>query len=75
MMGLIMANSEHIRLNIPPGLPQAPATVRQIAEQQKADAGSIKWHAHFAAAQQAAHESNKPILLFQMMGRLSDKFC
>jgi hypothetical protein len=36
--------------------------------------GKVRWHADFAAACRA-RESGKPVLLFQMMGRLDDQFC
>jgi hypothetical protein len=42
---------------------------------QKTDQGKVRWHTDFATAQQAARQSHKPILLFQLMGRLGDKFC
>jgi hypothetical protein len=41
----------------------------------KVEPGKVRWHADFAAACRAAKESGKPVLLFQMMGRLDDKFC
>jgi hypothetical protein len=37
--------------------------------------GKVKWHADFAAACAAARKSNKPVLLFQMMGKLDEQFC
>jgi hypothetical protein len=41
----------------------------------KVEPGKVNWHPDFATACQAAHLSGKPVLLFQMMGRLDDKFC
>ncbi|HEY9717775.1 MAG TPA: hypothetical protein V6C69_09920 [Trichormus sp.] len=38
-------------------------------------AGMVRWHADFATACLAAGKSGKPIFLFQMMGRLDQKFC
>ena len=38
-------------------------------------AGRVRWHADFDAACTAARRSGKPVLLFQMMGRLDQKFC
>lgn len=38
-------------------------------------AGKVRWHADFATACLAAGRSGKPIFLFQMMGRLDQKFC
>ena len=37
--------------------------------------GLIRWHATFADACKAAAKSRKPVLLFQMMGKLDDLFC
>jgi hypothetical protein len=37
--------------------------------------GKVRWHADFAAACRAAWTSGKPVLLFQMMGNLDDRFC
>ena len=35
----------------------------------------IDWHADLDAAQLAAAKSGKPILLFQLLGKLDDEFC
>lgn len=37
--------------------------------------GLVRWHASFAAAQEAAQRSGKPVLLFHMMGHLDRQFC
>ena len=37
--------------------------------------GRVRWHPTFAAACAAARLSKKPVLLFQMMGKLDDQFC
>jgi hypothetical protein len=37
--------------------------------------GLVKWHPTFAEACAASRRSGKPVLLFQMMGKLDDKFC
>jgi hypothetical protein len=37
--------------------------------------GLVKWHSSFAAACETSRKSGKPVLLFQMMGKLDDKFC
>ena len=37
--------------------------------------GQLRWHADFTAACEAAKKSRKPVLLFQMMGKLDDQFC
>jgi hypothetical protein len=41
----------------------------------KAEPGAVKWHATFDDACKAAAKSGKPVLLFQMMGKLDEKFC
>ncbi len=41
----------------------------------KVEPGKVTWHADFAAACAAAQRSKKPVLLFQMMGRLDNQFC
>jgi hypothetical protein len=45
------------------------------AANPKVEPGKVKWHADFAAACEAARKSGKPVLLFQMMGRLDQQFC
>ncbi|MFL5328872.1 MAG: hypothetical protein ACJ8C4_08140 [Gemmataceae bacterium] len=37
--------------------------------------GMVHWHPSCAAAMAAASKSGKPVLLFQMMGRLDHQFC
>jgi hypothetical protein len=37
--------------------------------------GKVQWHADLATACAAAARSGKPVLLFQMMGKLDDQFC
>jgi hypothetical protein len=41
----------------------------------KVEPGKVKWHADLDAACSAAKKSGKPVLLFQMMGKLDDQFC
>ena len=41
----------------------------------KVEPGKVKWHATFDAACAAVRRSGKPVLLFQMMGKLDDQFC
>ena len=57
------------------------------ADNPKVEPGKVQWHGSFAAACQAAADaaailhlrqlakSGKPVLLFQMMGKLDDRFC
>ena len=44
-------------------------------ENPKVTPGKIKWHADFETACRAAKQSGKPVLLFQMMGNLDERFC
>ena len=37
--------------------------------------GLVRWHADFDAARAAASISGKPVLLFQLLGRLDEEFC
>ncbi len=37
--------------------------------------GRVVWHPSFAAACKASQVSRKPVLLFQMMGKLDEQFC
>ena len=51
-----------------------PASGKQFVN-PKVQPGDVRWHASFAAACEAAKKSGKPVLLFQMMGKLDDQFC
>ncbi len=37
--------------------------------------GRVSWHPDFATACEASRKSGKPVLLFQMLGKLDDRFC
>ncbi|MFL5242496.1 MAG: hypothetical protein ACJ8FY_10345 [Gemmataceae bacterium] len=37
--------------------------------------GKVKWHSNFSDACAASKKSGKPVLLFQMMGKLDNQFC
>src|SRR5215510_9872124 len=41
----------------------------------KVDPGLVCWHSSFAEACEASRKSRKPVLLFQMLGRLDQRFC
>jgi len=41
----------------------------------KVEPGKVKWHADFATARAASAKSGKPVLLFQMLGKLDEQFC
>jgi len=53
------------------------ATAKPSAEfvNPKVQPGKVPWHDSFAAACAASAKSGKPVLLFQMMGKLDDQFC
>jgi hypothetical protein len=53
----------------------APATTTAEFVNPKVQPGKVRWHADFAAACRAAQKSGRPVLLFQMMGHLDDRFC
>jgi len=64
-------------------VPAAPMVIAESPEAPPSDtrinptvsAGEIQWHKDFSAARIAAGKSGKPVLLFQMMGRLDQRFC
>lgn len=37
--------------------------------------GLVRWHPDFAAACDASRNTGKPVLLFQLLGRLDEQFC
>lgn len=41
----------------------------------KVEPGKVRWHKTFANACAAAKKSGKPVLLFEMMGKLDERFC
>jgi hypothetical protein len=41
----------------------------------KVQPGNVHWHPTLPVACEAAKKSGKPVLLFQMMGKLDDQFC
>ncbi|HLJ97681.1 MAG TPA: hypothetical protein VKU02_31255 [Gemmataceae bacterium] len=51
----------------------APAA--QALQNPKVQAGRVSWHPDFISACKAARVSGKPVLLFQMMGKLDEQFC
>lgn len=56
-------------------LPTQPATTSDNSENPSVEPGKVRWHDDFAAACAASRDSGKPVLLFQMMGNLDDRFC
>ena len=67
---LVAGNSpsavEHAR---PAPLPDA----NQV--RQRVSTGAVRWHGDFESACAASEQSHKPVLLFQMMGRLDERLC
>ena len=45
------------------------------SQNPKVKPGLVKWHPSFTDACAASKKSGKPVLLFQMMGKLDDQFC
>lgn len=59
-----------------PGAPAVPvAAVAPSADNPSVAPGLVKWHPSFAAAQDAARRSGRPVLVFHMMGQLDKQFC
>jgi len=58
---------------LPPGPMAPPAPV--LADNPKVAPGKVAWHPDLAAACAASAKSKKPVLLFQMMGKLDEQFC
>ena len=54
---------------------QSTTLVTGNFDNPKTGPGLVRWHVSFAAACQAAGKSGKPVLLFQMMGKLDEQFC
>jgi hypothetical protein len=52
----------------------APADANAFVN-PKVEPGAVKWHATLDDACKAAAKSGRPVLLFQMMGKLDEKFC
>jgi hypothetical protein len=52
----------------------APRPVATDSDDPRVEPGKVKWHDSFADACAAAKKSGKPVLLFQMMGRLDHRF-
>ena len=52
----------------------APRPAVVDADNLWVEPGKVKWHKSFADARAAAVNSGKPVLLFQMMGRLDQQF-
>ena len=53
----------------------SPAPANTVSDPERVEPGLVRWHADFAAARAAATRSGKPVLLFQLLGRLDEEFC
>lgn len=47
----------------------------QAARPERVAPGAVRWHASFDTARAAAKKSGKPVLLFQLLGALDQRFC
>lgn len=47
----------------------------ELSFNKKVAPGLVRWHASYAKALVAAKKSGKPVLHFQLMGKLDDEFC
>jgi len=47
----------------------------EIAADEKVSPGLVHWHTNPDAAMAAAGISGKPILVFQLLGELDERFC
>lgn len=54
---------------------QKPVPQADALANPKVEPGKVRWHADFDAARAAAAKSGKPVLLFQLMGKLDERFC
>ncbi len=55
--------------------PSSNSSEPRRLDHQPASPGLVHWHKDFKEAVVAAHGSHKPVMLFQMMGRLDEEFC
>jgi hypothetical protein len=53
----------------------ASATSSGGAANRTVSPGLVGWHSDYSAAVKAAKTTRKPVLLFQLMGRLDQEFC
>ena len=47
----------------------------EAAEEERVAPGLVNWHPSYEAACDAALDSGRPVLLFQLLGNLDDAFC
>lgn len=62
-----------LQLNTP--APTADSSTVSNRAGRKVVPGFVRWHTNFETACKRAASTNKPVLLFQMMGKLDEEFC
>lgn len=65
----------HIPLALAPLVPLAFQETAAPDHTEPARPGLVDWHDSFDAACAAARDSGKPVLLFQLFGRLDEEHC
>ncbi len=61
----------------PPGRPDPANSSPQVStppSNPRVKPGNVKWHASLADACVASERSNKPVLLFHLLGKLDERF-
>ena len=58
-----------------PSIPKAASSKHLARNVEHVQAGLVAWSSDFATACQKSKASGKPVLLFQMMGKLDEEFC
>jgi hypothetical protein len=48
---------------------------KKDSSDERTPPGIVAWHSNYDEAVRAAQTSGKPVLLFQLMGNLDEKFC
>jgi hypothetical protein len=56
-------------------MPIRDALAVELVPSEDSRAGLVRWHPSLEAAELAAATSGRPILLFQLLGKLDDEFC
>ena len=69
----VLANTAGLNVGIP-AVANVNATVPQ-SDNPKVQPGLVRWHPTMTEACAAARPAGKPVLLFQLMGNLDERFC
>ena len=59
----------------PAAEPQQVHALAPTAQENCPDPAVVRWHASYEEALAASRVSKKPVLLFQLLGRLDDALC